>query len=242
MFADGATIVDIGGESTRPGASGTLSTQEEIDRVLPVIEGIRRAQPNALLSIDTYRAATARAAVEAGVEIVNDVSGLLWDEAMVRACAELACGVIVMHSRGRPDEWMALPPLLPEAVVPLVHDGLRDRRDAAIAAGILSQRIALDPGFGFGKAFDANYPLLRGLPELAALGHPLVAGISRKGFLGRTLAPVHSSRDASVAERGNATLAAATIAVLRGASLVRVHEVLPTLEATLIADATLTAG
>ena len=240
MFADGAAIVDIGGESTRPGATGAMSTQEEMDRVLPVIEGIRRAQPQALLSIDTYRAGTAEAAVAAGVEIVNDVSGLLWDEAMAATCARLGCGVLLMHTRGRPAEWKRLPPLAPAAVVTLVRDGLREQLEAATAAGIARERIVLDPGFGFGKALDENYPLLRELRVLTALGQPLCAGVSRKGFLGRTLAPLYGA-DAPMDARENATIAATVIAVLHGASMVRVHAVRPAVEAVLIADATLDA-
>jgi dihydropteroate synthase len=242
MFADGATIVDIGGESTRPDASGTLSTQQEIDRVLPVIEGIRRARPDALLSIDTYRATTARAAVAAGAEIVNDVSGLLWDDAMAATCADLQCGAILMHARGRPSDWKSLPRLAPDEVVPLVKRELAQRLSAAIAAGIAPERIVLDPGFGFGKVQDANYPLLQGLPELATLGQPLLAGVSRKSFLGHTLVPLYGAAGAPVSAREHATLAASTIAILMGASLVRVHRVRPMVEAALIADATLAAA
>jgi dihydropteroate synthase len=243
MFAEGAAIVDVGGESTRPGAGGSISTQQEIDRVLPVIEGIRRAQPGAaLLSIDTYHAATAQAAIQAGAEIVNDVSGLLWDDAMAATCAELQCGVILMHARGRPVEWKSLPRLLPEKVVPLVRDELAQRRSVALAAGIAAERIVLDPGFGFGKIHDANYPLLLGLPSLAELGQPLLAGVSRKSFLGRTLAPLYGATGAPVTAREHATLAATTIAILMGASLVRVHQVRPAVEAALIADATLAAA
>lgn len=238
MFADGASIVDVGGESTRPGAAASLSVQQEIDRVLPVIEGIRSAQPQALLSIDTYHAATAAAAIAAGAEIVNDVSGMLWDDAMVHTCAGLACGMMLMHTRGRPAEWKTLPPLAPAAVLPLVRDGLQQRLTAAVAAGIPANRIVLDPGFGFGKSFEENYPLLRHLHALTALGQPLCAGVSRKGFLGRSLAPLYGG-DAPAESRGNATLAAVTIAVLHGASIVRVHEVRPALEAARIADATL---
>lgn len=241
MFADGAAIVDIGGESTHPASSRTLSAQEELDRVLPVIQGIREVRPDALLSIDTYRAATARAAVAAGAEIVNDVSGLLWDDAMAEACADLECGVVVMHTRGRPSEWKSLSPLAPAAVVPLVQRELKTRMDAAVAAGILPGRIVLDPGFGFGKIGDANYPLLRGLPELAALGQPLLVGVSRKGFLGRTLASLHGGSNAPVTAREPATIAATTIAIVMGASLVRVHDVRPAVEAALIGDATLDA-
>jgi dihydropteroate synthase len=239
MFADGAAIVDIGGESTRPGASPTISTQQEMDRVLPVIEAIRRVQSDALLSIDTYRSATARAAVAAGAEIVNDVSGLLWDAEMAATCAELRCGVVVMHTRGRPSEWRSLPPLPPDEVVPLVERELGERCAAAIAAGIDAERIVLDPGFGFGKAGDANYALLRGLPTLASLGRPLLAGLSRKGFLGRTLAPMHNGIDAPVSAREHATLAATTIAMMLGASIVRVHQVRPAVDAALVVHALL---
>jgi dihydropteroate synthase len=242
MFAEGAAIVDIGGESTRPGAGGTISTQQEIDRVLPVIEGIRRAQSGGLLSVDTYHAVTAQVAIQAGAEIVNDVSGLLWDDAMAATCAQLQCGVILMHARGRPSDWKSLPRLLPEEVVPLVRDELAQRRGAALAAGIAPERIVLDPGFGFGKIHDANYPLLRGIPEIAALGQPILAGVSRKSFLGRTLAPLYGAAGAPVMAREHATLAATTIAILMGASIVRVHQVRPAVEAALIADATLAAA
>jgi dihydropteroate synthase len=244
MFADGAAIVDVGGESTRPGASADVSTQQEIDRVVPVIAAIREAQPDALLSIDTYHAATARAAIAAGAEIVNDVSALLWDDAMAITCAELNCGIILMHARGRPYEWKSLPRLTPDEVLPLVKRELAARRDAALAAGIRADRIVLDPGFGFGKVQDANYPLLSGLPELATLGQPLLAGVSRKSFLGHTLAPLYAATaggaaGAPVSAREHATLAASTIAILMGASLIRVHQVRAAAEASLIADATL---
>jgi dihydropteroate synthase len=241
MFADGAAIVDVGGESTRPGASGAISTRQEIDRVVPVIAGIRHAKPDALLSIDTYRADTARAAIAAGAEIVNDVSGLLWDDAMAATCAELNCGVILMHARGRPYEWKSLPRLTADEVLPLVKRELAERLSIAISAGIRGDRIVLDPGFGFGKMQDANYPLLRGLPELATLGQPLLAGVSRKSFLGHTLAPLYGAGGAPVSARDHATLAASTIAIHMGASLVRVHQVRPAAEAALIADAALRA-
>lgn len=247
MFAGGAAIVDVGGESTRPGAGGAISTQQETDRVLPVIAGIRDAMPDALLSIDTYRAPTAKAAIAAGAEIVNDVSGLLWDEAMAATCAELECGVILMHARGRPYEWKSLPRLTPEEVLPLVKRELAQRLEAAVIAGIPANRIVLDPGFGFGKMQDANYPLLRGLPELATLGQPLLAGVSRKSFLGHTLAPLYTATAggaaiAPVSAREHATLAASAIAIIMGASLVRVHQVRPMVEAALITDAALAAS
>jgi dihydropteroate synthase len=242
MFAEGAAIVDVGGESTRPGASGMISTEQEIDRVLPVIEGIHRENPDALLSVDTYHAVTARTAVEAGAEIVNDVSGLLWDEAMSGTCAQLQCGLVLMHARGRPAEWKSLPRLRPDEVLPLVKSELAERRATAILAGIAPERIVLDPGFGFGKMQDANYSLLRGLPALTELGQPLLAGVSRKSFLGHTLAPLYGAANAPVSAREHATLAATTIAILMGASLVRVHKVRETVEAAMIADAALAAA
>ena len=241
LLDEGADLLDIGGESTRPGLqSMTVTAQQEQDRVLPVLEGILRARPASVLSIDTYKAETARAAVQSGAEIVNDISGFHWDPAMPAACAELHCGVVLMHTRGRPPDWRTLPRLAPAAVVPLVRDGLAASLQLALAAGVESARVVLDPGYGFGKAFDNNYPLFAHQDELLALGRPLLAGVSRKSFLGRTLADP-GSPDVPVQARGNATLAATTAAILAGASIVRVHDVRPALEAARIADAILAA-
>src|SRR5665213_1216254 len=135
MLDEGAHILDIGGESTRPNAI-PLSAAEEQSRILPVIEAILQQNPQAILSIDTHHATTAALAVEAGVEIVNDVSGHLWDPAMSSTCAELGCGTILMHTRGRPQDWPTQPPLPPNGVIPLVLSGLRERIEVAIAAGI----------------------------------------------------------------------------------------------------------
>ncbi len=242
MLDDGADIVDIGGESTRPGSYARPSARQEADRVLPVIEGILKLRPDALLSIDTYRASTARLAVAAGVEMVNDVSGLLWDDAMAATCAELACGVVLMHTRGRPEDWKSLPPLSQAEVVPMVLAELAERAATALHAGIRTQRLVLDPGFGFGKAFDENYPLLAHLDQVRGLGFPVLAGVSRKGFLGRTLARLNGGRDVPAAGRGHATLAATTAAILNGADIVRVHDVQAAAEAAAIADAVLAAS
>jgi dihydropteroate synthase len=238
MLEDGADIVDIGGESTRPGKRQPLSIQEEIDRVLPVLEGVLRHRPESILSIDTYKSATAAAALDAGAQIVNDVSGFSWDEAMARVCAAAGCGVVLMHLRGRPEQWEELP----EPLVSLVMQELQQRLDHARLAGIGRERIILDPGIGFGKAFDRNYFLLVGLEEFSRLGQPLLAGVSRKAFLGRTLAPLNRGVDAPVERRGTASLAAVTAAVLAGAHLVRVHDVRPAREAAAIADAVLLAA
>ena len=242
MFEEGAAIVDLGAESTRPGEREPLSAQQEIDRLLPVIEEVRRNRPEAVLSIDTYKAETAQAALSAGAEIVNDVSGLLWDPAMAAVCAASRCGLVLMHTRGRPGEWRTLPRLAPEEVLPLVKSELTRQLEAALAAGLSREQIVLDPGFGFGKAFDSNYPLLAGLGDLRSLGQPLLAGVSCKSFLGRTLAPLFGGIDAPVDLRLNASLAGVTAAILGGADLVRVHDVRPTVEAAAIADAVLAAA
>jgi dihydropteroate synthase len=241
MLEAGADILDIGGESTRPGKREPVSAAEEMDRVLPVIEGILKVRPETILSVDTYKARTATAAIQAGAEIVNDVSGFLWDDAMAAACAELACGVVLMHTRGRPEEWSKLPRLGAEEVVRVVKEELGERLRVAALAGVMGDRIAIDPGIGFGKAYESNYPLLARLSELRELGRPLLSGVSRKSFLGRTLAPLRGGVDAGSAERGNATLAAMTASILAGADMIRVHDVRAAVEAAAIADAVLLA-
>ncbi|MFZ0631225.1 MAG: dihydropteroate synthase [Acidobacteriaceae bacterium] len=261
LLDQGADLLDVGGESTRPGAT-PVSLEEEQDRVLPVIESILHRRPGTVLSIDTYHAETARAAITAGAAIVNDVSGFLWDPSLAQTCADLRCGVVLMHTRGRPSEWRTLPPIPPNEVLPLVRSGLAAALDRATAAGIERGQIVLDPGYGFGKVFDANYPLLAHQHELLSLGQPLLAGVSRKSFLANTLAqalpaalaPAPSPGEVPPAEakslaatlppaaRGNATLAAVTAAILAGASIVRVHEVRPALEAAHVADAILNAA
>jgi dihydropteroate synthase len=230
MLEDGADIVDIGGESTRPGKRNPVGVGEEIDRVLPVLKGILRHRPQAILSIDTYRSHTATAALEAGAEIVNDVSGFLWDGSMAQVCAGARCGVVLMHTRGRPEEWHSLPLLELNQVVPHVKEALQQRLDEALKAGIAQDQIVLDPGFGFGIIGEQNYSLLAGLNELTSLGNPLLAGVSRKGFLGKDVPPDR---------RGNASLAAVTATILAGAQVVRVHDVRSSREAAAVADAIL---
>jgi dihydropteroate synthase len=242
MFEEGADIVDIGGESTRPGKRRPVTVQEEIDRVIPVVEGVLRHRPDAILSIDTHKGQTAAAALAAGVEIVNDVSGFLWDEEMSSVCAAERCGVVLMHTRGRPEKWRTLPPLQQKDVVPLVTLGLQQRLQGALDAGVERERIVLDPGFGFGIILEQNFALLAGLEELSHLGQPLLAGVSRKAFLGRALAPLNQGVDVPVGRRESASLAAVTAAILAGSQLVRVHDVRPSREAAVIADAILAAS
>ena len=241
MIDEGADIVDVGGESTRPGKHEPVSTEEEQRRVLPVIEALLQARPDAILSIDTYKASTARLAVCAGAEIVNDISALSWDPEMGETCAELACGVVMMHTRGKSAEWRSLPQLAPHEVVPLVKYELALSMRTALEAGVDRDRIVLDPGYGFGKSFDENYPLLAHQDELESLGQPILAGVSRKSFLGRRLAEFYGGEDAPVTARGNATIAATVAVILAGAHIVRVHEVRPAAEAARIADAILSA-
>lgn len=241
LLDDGADIIDVGGESTRPGArvgaeNPAVSAEEELRRVLPVIVEVKKARPSAILSIDTYKANVARAAVGAGAEIVNDVSGLQWDAGMKTTLAGLSCGVVLMHTRGRPDEWRSLPAVAD--IVMLTKKELRQRSDAAVAAGVKRDRIVLDPGFGFGKRFEENYPLLRRLQEFQELRFPLLAGVSRKSFLGRALATAEGGekKDAPVEARALASLAAEVIAALKGAHVIRTHDVKVTVQALRIAD------
>jgi dihydropteroate synthase len=237
LLDEGADIIDVGGESTRPGAKIAVSAEEELLRVLPVITALKKLRPDATISIDTYKASVARAAAKAGAEIVNDVSGLRWDPQMSKTIAEIKCGVVLMHMRGRPEEWRTLPPA--SDIVLLVKRELRDWVEAAVLAGVRRERIALDPGFGFGKNFEQNYPLLARFQELQSLGFPLVAGTSRKSFLGRALAK--DGKDASAADRLYGNLAAHTALVLKGAHILRTHDVRSAVEAARVADAILEA-
>jgi dihydropteroate synthase len=256
LLSEGADILDIGGESTRPGArvgagnekdteqkadTGSLkpavNTEEELRRVLPVISELKKKVRDVVLSVDTYKSNVARAAVAAGAEIVNDVSGFRWDSAMAKTIAELQCGTVLMHLRGRPEQWRSLPP--PGDVVLLVKRELKDWAEKAIAAGVRRERIVLDPGFGFGKSFDENYPLLARFSDLAAAGFPLLAGTSRKSFIGRTLAI--NGQDATPEKRLYGTLATQTALILKGVHILRTHDVKPAVEAARVADAILAA-
>jgi dihydropteroate synthase len=240
LLHDGADIIDVGGESTRPGATvisanesgDAVSEKEELERVIPVITGVKQTNPKAIVSVDTYKATVARAAVKAGAEIVNDVSGFLWDPQMRKTLAELKCGAVLMHMRGRPAEWRTLPPL--SDVVTSVKRELRERSDAAVIAGMKRERMVIDPGFGFGKNREENYPLLRRFEEFHQLRFPLLAGVSRKSFIGRALA--QNGTDAGVADRRFGTLAAETVAIMKGAHIIRTHDVRACADAVRIAD------
>ena len=254
LLQDGADIIDVGGESTRPGAKVFTSVQtagkntapakeqrteqqpvsekEELERVIPVIAALKQKRPEAVISVDTYKADVARAAVEAGAEIVNDVSGFRWDPRMVKTLAGLKCGAVLMHMRGRPEEWRTLPPV--SDIVTLVKRELRAWAEVALLGGVKRERIVLDPGFGFGKSFQENYPLLKRFEELHELRYPLLAGVSRKSFIGRALA--RNGNDAPVGTRLYGTLAAETAVVLKGAHIIRTHDARACADAVRIAD------
>ena len=245
MLDDGADIIDVGGESTRPGArvnpagsskapepAKPVTEKEERERVLPVITKLKQSRPNVVISIDTYKAAVARAAVEAGAEIVNDISAFRWDPKMAKTVAELKCGAVLMHMRGRPEEWRKLTPVAD--IVVLAKRELRDWADAATMAGVKRERIGVDPGFGFGKNFEDNYPLLRRLDEFHQLRYPLLAGVSRKSFIGRMLK--RDGKDADIPDRIYGTVAAETVAILKGVHIIRTHDVRACVDAARIAD------
>jgi dihydropteroate synthase len=237
LLDEGATLIDVGGESTRPG-SELVSEEEERRRVLPVIRDLKRRRPDAVVSVDTYKAGVARAAVELGAEVVNDVSGFRWDPKMAKTLAELKVGAVLMHTRGRPEEWSSLPPIGDPVL--MVKRDLRQWAEAATLAGVKRDRLVLDPGFGFGKRFAENYPLLAHFGELQQTGFPLLAGVSRKSFIGRMLA--RDGKDAEVAERLYGTLAAETCLILKGAHIIRTHDVRFALEGARVADAMVTSG
>ncbi|HTF42418.1 MAG TPA: dihydropteroate synthase [Terriglobales bacterium] len=246
LLDDGADILDVGGESTRPGtrvgtAQGNplsggenpaVSEKDELERILPVIAALKQKRGEAVVSVDTYKSGVARAAVEAGAEIVNDVSGFLWDKQMVKTLAALKCGAVLMHTRGRPEEWAAMPSA--SDIVVQVKRELRDRADVALMAGVKRERIVLDPGFGFGKRMEENYPLLKRFEEFHQLRYPLMVGVSRKGFIGRALA--RDGQDAPLPDRLYGTLAAETAAILKGAHIIRTHDVKACVDAVRIAD------
>jgi dihydropteroate synthase len=208
--------------------------------VLPVIRDLKRRRPDAIVSVDTYKASVARAAIEVGAEVVNDVSGFRWDpdSKMAKTLAELKVGAVLMHSRGRPEEWGSLPPIGDPVL--MVKRDLRQWAEAATLAGIKRDRLVLDPGFGFGKRFDENYPLLAHFAELQQMGFPLLAGVSRKSFIGRTLA--RDGKDAGVTERLYGTLAAETGLILKGAHIIRTHDVRFAVEAARVSDAMVASG
>lgn len=229
MIVEGADIIDVGGESTRPG-SEFVSEAEELRRVIPLIE--RLASSSSIpISIDTTKSSVARAALEAGAEIVNDISGLRFDSAIADEVAKADAGLILMHSRGTPKDMQQLPPV--EDIMSEVITGLRQCVSIAEQRGVRREGIAIDPGIGFGKTAEQNVELIAKLGQLTREfpDLPLMIGTSRKSFIGKLLG------DAPADQRLYGTLASVVAAVMKGAQIVRVHEVKPAVEAVKIADA-----
>jgi dihydropteroate synthase len=227
LVAAGADILDIGGQSTRPHAV-EISPEEELERVLPVIQAIRQ-ETDVPISIDTTRAAVAQAAIAAGADIVNDISGATYDAEMLSTVAALGVPLILMHIRGNPQTMQQLTDY--DDVVGDIYAFLQARLDAAIACGIDRSRIAIDPGIGFAKTYAQNVEILRRLPELRALGYPLLVGPSRKSFIG------HLLNQPDPKERVWGTAAACCAAIRGGADLLRIHDVRELKDVCRVADA-----
>ena len=235
LAGQGADVLDVGGESTRPGAA-PVPADEELRRVIPVVERLA-ATTSVPISVDTTKAAVARAAIDAGASVVNDVSAGRLDPDILGVAAEAGAGYVVMHMQGEPRTMQAEPHY--DDVVAEVGDFLVDRVGAARAAGVPEGAIAADPGIGFGKTVEHNLRLLAGLPAIAErVGVPVMVGASRKTFVGKVLARAGAaSGDLPVDQREEGTLATVVWAVERGASIVRVHDVLPAVRAVRLLDA-----
>jgi len=230
MIAEGADVIDIGGESTRPG-SKRVSADDEISRVVPVIEAISK-RLDVPVSIDTSKSAVADAAVDAGAEIINDISGLRFDEAIAEVAARRKTGLVLMHSRGEFETMHSQPPV--EDIITEVEKDLRRSISAAAAAGVAAEQIVLDIGIGFGKTLDQNLKLIAQLDRLVNEfpGFPILVGASRKSFLGKLLGKDDPK------ERLSGSLASAAIAVWNGAKILRVHDVAATVDAVKIVTQT----
>ena len=233
MVADGADIIDVGGESTRPGST-PVSPEEEIQRVLPVIEALAK-ETDVPISIDTTKSMVARTALAAGAAIVNDISALRFDYHIADEVVKAGAGLVLMHSRGTPATMQRLPAVA-DVISEVIHS-LKGSVSMAERRGVPRESIVIDPGIGFGKTFDQNLELITKLDQIVAAfpDLPLLIGTSRKGFLGHLLAD-SGGTPAPVSERLPGTLATVTAAILKGAQIVRVHDVKETVEAARVAD------
>jgi dihydropteroate synthase len=236
MECIGADLLDIGAESTRPGSTATPA-DTELARILPVLEGLRGVM-KIPISVDTRKAEVAEAAITAGAQIINDVSGLRSDPRIAEVAARRDVPLILMHMRGEPATMQKKP--FARDVMKDVMRGLRVAITKARRAGVRKSQIIVDPGIGFGKSFEQNYELLRKLPDIAELGYPLLVGTSRKGFLGATLA--RDGKSAPPEERLWATAATVTASILGGAHIVRVHDVREMAQVARVADCLLDAA
>ncbi len=226
LVADGADLIDVGGESTRPGA-GPVPAREEKKRILPVIEVVREKK-DVLISVDTTKAEVAAAALAEGAHLINDVSAGRFDPDLLPLVARTGAGLVLMHMKGTPRSMQSLASY--DDVVGEVRDFLARRLEAAREAGVNEAAVILDPGIGFAKKLEHNLALLNNLPALAGLGRPVLVGISRKSFIGRIL-------DAEPEDRLEGTIAAAVVSALNGASILRVHDVREVRRALAVAEA-----
>jgi dihydropteroate synthase len=236
MECAGADLLDIGGESTRPGSTG-ISSEEELARVLPVLQGLHGVL-KIPISIDTQKSEVVEAALDDGAEIINDISGLKNDAGIADLAARRGAPLILMHTRGEPRTMQKAP--FARDVMKDVLQGLRKSVGIALKAGVAKSQLILDPGIGFGKSFAQNYELLQKLAQLAKLGYPLLVGTSRKGFLGATLA--RGGKPAPPEKRIWGTAAAVTASILNGAHIVRVHDVAEMVQVARVADCLLSPG
>jgi len=231
MAYEGADIIDIGGESTRP-YSDTVSPDEELDRVIPVIESLSK-EIKIPISIDTCKATVARDALRAGASIINDISALRFDSEMASVAAEAGVPIILMHMQGTPGNMQNNPTY--DHLIPEILDFLKNAIERAVKAGIRKDLIIIDPGIGFGKTFDHNFEIIKELNRFGSLGRPILLGTSRKAFIGHIL-------DKEPNERDNGTMVTVSASILNGAHIVRVHNVKRTLETVKVIDAIRMAG
>ncbi len=227
MIQEGADIIDIGGESTRPGSS-PVDVQEELQRTIPIIKELARLTPTAI-SIDTYKSEVAKQALDAGASIINDISALGYDKDMAKVAAEYKASVVLMHIKGRPKDMQLNPSY--EALIPEIMDYFRHRIRIALDAGISEDNIIIDPGIGFGKTFEHNLQVLRELRSFTVFNKPLLVGVSRKAFIG------YITGGLPVEQRLEGSIAASVIAMMNGAHILRVHDVKETVRAAKVADA-----
>ncbi len=227
MVEEGADIIDIGGESTRPGAE-PVPVEEELRRTIPVIEALAK-ELKVPMSIDTYKSEVAEKALEAGASIVNDISGLRFDPEMAKVVSDYKVPVVIMHIKGRPKDMQQNP--VYEALVPEIMDYLREGIRLAKESGISEDKIIIDPGIGFGKTFNQNLGIINNLREFTLLEKPILIGLSRKAFIGKILGNV------SVTDRLEGTAAAVAISIMNGANIIRVHDIKEMVRVARVADA-----
>ncbi len=226
LINSGTHIIDIGGESTRPGAEA-VSAEEELKRVLPVIDAVKKAFPNVLVSVDTYKSEVAKAALDSGADIINDISGLHFDDKLASVVANYGAGLILMHTRGRPQDMQKN--LNYQDFMKELISYLKQAVEKATNSGIEKERLVIDPGIGFGKSYEHNLFILNKLSEFKLFGLPILIGTSRKSFIGNIL-----GKDAK--ERDLGTMATLAIAIANGASIVRVHNVEMAKDVVLVSD------